>query len=206
MNVTQKSYRDWVQSRLQTNPCVTGLAEHLECGLGIASTIVALDYPQSGHPAPSPRTIAEADLAKLIHTTSTIHGRILLVENIRPHLISLLGEMLDIDPVFFAGHITTDFKDIEREPPPPSLALFPSQVAERGYLHIHYQQVLDLGSADTFRFSAYSLKSDSNVPRNVRRLPHLSGRQLALARACCSILMKKIKGSWICKFPLIVTY
>ncbi|KAK4206030.1 hypothetical protein QBC37DRAFT_435515, partial [Rhypophila decipiens] len=46
--------------------------------------------------------------------------------------------------------------------------------------------------------SSYSLKSDSNVPRNVRRLPHLSGRQLALARACCSIIVKKIKGSWIC--------
>ncbi|KAK4189474.1 hypothetical protein QBC35DRAFT_430671 [Podospora australis] len=195
MNYKKGSYRDFVQSQCQSNPCVTGLAEYLGCGSGTASTIVTLDYPR---PAPSPLTITEANLAKLIYATSTIHGRILLVENIRPHLISLLGEILDIDPVFFAGHITTDFKDIEIAPPPPSLALFPSQIAERGYLHIHYQQVLDLGSADLFRSSSYSLKSDSNVPRNIRRLPHLSGRQLALARACCSILVKKINGSWIC--------
>ncbi|KAK3326718.1 hypothetical protein B0H66DRAFT_167969 [Apodospora peruviana] len=197
MNYTQKSYKDWVESQLQTNPCITGLAEHLGCGLGTASTIVALDYPQSGHPAPTPLTVAEADLTKLISTTSTIHGRILLVENIRPHLISLLGEILDVDPIFFAGHVTTDFKDFEKAPPPPSLALFPSQIARKGYLHLHYQQVLDLGSADPFQSSSYSLKSDSNVPRNVRRLPHLSGRQLALVRACCSILVRNVKGSWI---------
>ncbi|KAM7182567.1 hypothetical protein V8F33_014213, partial [Rhypophila sp. PSN 637] len=114
------------------------------------------------------------------------------------HLISLLGEILDVDPIFFAGHVTTDFKDIEKAPAPPSLALFPSQIAERGYLHLHYQQVLDLGSADAFKFSSYSLKTESNIPRNVRRLPHLSDRQLALARACCSVLVKKVNSSWIC--------
>lgn len=199
MNYKKGSYSDLVRSQCRNNPCVTGLAEHLGRGPGTASTIVSLDFLQNGQLAPNPLTIAEVDLAKLIHTTSTIYGRILLVENIGPQLVSLLGEILDIDPVFFAGYITTDFKDIEKAPSPPSLALFPSQIAERGYLQLHYQQVLDLGSADSFRSSSYNLKSDSNVPRNVRRLPNLSGRQLALARACCSILVKKFKGSWICK-------
>jgi hypothetical protein len=59
--------------------------------------------------------------------------------------------------------------------------------------------VLDLGSADAFQSSPYSLKSESNIPRNVRRLPPLSGRQLALARACCSITVKRFKDTWICK-------
>ena len=175
-------------------------------GPGAASTIVTLDYPRSGQSAPDPRTVAEVDLAKLIDATSTTAGRILLVENIQPHLISLLGEILDVDPIFFAGHVTTDFKDIEKAPPPPSLALFPSQIAKKGCLHLHYQQILDLGSAGSFKSSSYNLKSDSNVPRNVRRLPHLSGRQLALARACCSILVKKIKGLWICKSYLDIHY
>ncbi|KAK4040860.1 hypothetical protein C8A01DRAFT_15321 [Parachaetomium inaequale] len=205
MNHDKGAYRDFVQSRCQTNPCVTGLADYLRCRSGSTSTIVTLDYPRSEQPAPNPLTVSEADLAKLIDTTSTTDGRILLVENIQPHLICLLGEILDVDPVFFAGHIT-DFKDIEKAPPPPSLALFPSQIAEKGYLHLHYQQVLDLGSADTFKLSSYSLKSDSNVPRNVRRLPNLSGRQLALARACCSILVKKIKDSCICKSDSDVHY
>jgi hypothetical protein len=133
----------------------------------------------------------------------------LIVENIQHHLISLLGEILDVDPIFFAGHVTTDFKDIEEAPLPPSLALFPSRIAEKGYLHLHYQQLLDLGSADAFKSSPYSLKSDSNVPRNVRRLPYLSGRQLAFSRACCSILVKDFRDSWICKidpvFPHTLT-
>ncbi|KAK3305061.1 uncharacterized protein B0T15DRAFT_188054 [Chaetomium strumarium] len=198
MNHDKGSYRNFVQSRCQTNPCVTGLAEYLRCRPGAASTIVTLDYPRSGQSAPNPRTVAQVDLAELIDTTPTTAGRILLVENIQPHLISLLGEILDVDPIFFAGHVTTDFQDIEKAPLPPSLAFFPSQIAEKGYLHLHYQQVLDLRSSGAFKSSSYSLKSDSNVPRNVRRLPHLSGRQLALARACCSILVKKIKDSWIC--------
>jgi hypothetical protein len=114
-------------------------------------------------------------------------------------LIDILGETLDVDPVFFAGHVTTDFSDIEQAPPPPSLALFPSQAAEWGYLHIHYQQVLDLGSTDSFGGSAYALKTESNIPRNTRRLPPLSGRQFALARACCSVLVKILDTAWICK-------
>jgi hypothetical protein len=199
MNYEEASYRDFVQSRCHTNPCITGLANYLIHGPGATSTIVTLDYPRSGHSVPDPLILAEADLAQLINATPTTEGRILLVENIQPHLISLLGETLDVDPIFFAGHVTTDFRDIEKAPPPPSLALFPSQIVERGYLHLHYQQVLDLGNADEFKSSSYSLKSDSNVPRNVRRLPHLSGRQLALGRACCSILLKRFKGSWTCK-------
>jgi hypothetical protein len=82
--------------------------------------------------------VAEADLAKLADITSVTYGRVLLVEDIRPYSISLLGETLDVDLVFFADYITTDFQDIKKAPPPPSHALSLSQIAERGYLYVYY--------------------------------------------------------------------
>ena len=202
MDCKEPSYREFVNFRSRTNPCVADLAQHLGRGPGNASTIVILEYSCDRQSPPNPLRVTEADLAKLVDVTSTACGRVLFVENLRPQLISLLGETLDVDPIFFAGHITTDFEDIEKAPPPPSLAFCPSQIAEKGYLHIHYQQAIYLGSADTFRGSEYALKTDSNIPRNVRRLPHLSGQQLALARACCSVLVKRLKSSWICKSHL----
>jgi len=201
MDSEKSSYKDFVRFRNRTNPCITGLMEHLERGRENASTVAMLEYSRNSESPRESLIQAEADLAKLVAATSTTRGRILFVENIRPRLISVLGEILDVDPIFFAGHVATDFPDIEQAPPPPALALFPSQAAEWGYLHIHYQRVIDLGSADSFRGSAYALKTDSNIPRNTRRLPPLSGRQLALARACCSVLVKKLQTSWVCTFP-----
>ncbi|KAK4175167.1 hypothetical protein QBC36DRAFT_355481 [Triangularia setosa] len=192
MYLEPSSYTDFVKSQSQTSPCLIGLVQYLGCEYGPASTIVAVDYTSSGQLVSSPQAVAETDLARLVNDTSTICGQVLLVENVRPRLINLLGEILDLDPVFFASHIITDFKDIEKAPPPPSLALFPSQIAQRGHLHLHYQQVLGLGSADAFQHSSCTLTTDSNVPRNVRCLPHLSGRQLALARACCSVALSMI--------------
>lgn len=199
-NPKAPSYRDFVRSQCPRNPCISGLAQYLDSApRGHPSIIYTIDYPKNEPSTPKPRAVPEKDLAQLLHSTSSIHGRILLVENIGCHLITLLGEMLDVEPLFFAGHVSTDLQDFEKAPPPPSLALFPSQIAERGHLHLHYQQVLDLHSADAFQDAPYNLRTDSNVPRNARRLPALSGRQLALARACCSVLAKKLQGSWICE-------
>ncbi|KAL8367189.1 hypothetical protein RB599_010272 [Gaeumannomyces hyphopodioides] len=59
-------------------------------------------------------------------------------------------------------------------------------------------KVIDLEDSATFDALPYALKTDSNPPRNVRRLPPLSGRQLALARGCCSMLLRKMAhGPWI---------
>ncbi|KAK4233549.1 zinc transport protein ZntB [Achaetomium macrosporum] len=200
MGCPAKSYREFARCRSQANPCVTPLVEHLGRGPGTPSTIIVLDYSRNGPLTPTSRSVAEAELANLLNATSAsaIQGRVLLVENIRPNLISLLGALLDIDPVFFAGHIATDYGDIEKAPAPPSIALFPSQIAERGYLHLHFQRVFDMGTSEDFKGAAYALKTESNTPRNIRLLPPLSGRQLALARANCSILLKQIRDSWIC--------
>ncbi|KAI0099760.1 hypothetical protein GGR51DRAFT_390310 [Nemania sp. FL0031] len=195
METGKPGYEDFIHFRGQTNPCITGLVDHIRSVPINASKVILLDYPRSGQSSAGPMKVAGSGVSVL---TDSSFGKFIFIEDIEPQLMSYFGETLDIDPLFFSGHTTTDFKDIENGPPPPSLAFCPSQIAERGYLHIHYQQVLDLGNADDFKNLPYALKTDSNTPRNVRRLPSLSGRQLALARGCCSILLKRLQSSWIC--------
>lgn len=193
-------YTGFIRTRSQTNPCIKGLAEHIKRPPLSASTVVLLEYSASGNaPPPCPVRLTETELPKLfeeVEAFTPVSGRVLLVENIHSGLIALLGRHLDVDPIFFASYITTDFQGIEKAPLNPSLAFYPSQIAERGHLHIHYQQVVDLGNARWFKDSVYLLQTDANVPRNTRRLLEISGRQLALTRGCCSILLKRLGTVW----------
>jgi hypothetical protein len=160
-----------------------------------------MDYPTAEQHPPElqPIKVQEDKITNLIDTLPAATTRLIMVEDISPQLISLVGNALDIDPIFFADYVNTSFENIEIAPPPPSLAILPSLLSQRGYLHLHYQQVLDLGTAETFRDAAYALKTDSNVTRNIRRLVPLSGKQLALARATCSLVIKTIGSSSICQ-------
>jgi hypothetical protein len=198
MEATNPSYSEFIRLRSQINPCISGLAEHIKLVPRAASTIFLLEYSTDGSSS-GPISITETELRNLSKVDSSSSRRVLFIESISPTLISYLGQLLDIDPLFFAGYISTDLQEVEKAALPPTLAFYPSQLAEQGYLYIYYQQVIDLGSAEQFRDSAYTLKTDSNVPRNTRRLPYLSERQLALTRKCCSILLKRLKDIWYSK-------
>ncbi|KAL8318550.1 hypothetical protein RB597_005703, partial [Gaeumannomyces tritici] len=200
----QRSYEDFIVVRSRINPCIGGLTRYVRQPFASVSKLVLVDYPPDDRTPPTPQDVTESELFQLLASPNSPTAkprpqvRVILVEHIQPRTLVLLGEILDVDPVFFAGHVNTDFQDIEKAPPPPSLAFFPSHLAEKGFLHVHYQQVIDLEDSATFDALPYALKTDSNPPRNVRRLPPLSGRQLALARGCCSMLLRKMAhGSWI---------
>lgn len=204
---SKASYTDFLDGLSQNNPCIDGLAELVKRPGLSASTVVLLEYSAVGAgnaplgpPAPRHETLNEAELPTLFEKVSdSVSGRILLIENIRSGLVELLGRHLDVDPMFFASYIKTDFQGIDQAPPNPSLAFYPSQIAERGHLHLHYQQVVDLSLEaypDGLKDSVYLLQTQANVPRNTRRLPGLSNRQLALTRGCCSILVKKLGRIW----------
>lgn len=201
--MTDPSYIDFVRFRAQTNPCISRLSQQLRHGSRGRSRIVFLDYPH-GAPCqaePESSLITEDGFLKAIRATPPATARFIFIENISSNLITLAGTSLDIDPLFFADYVHTSFEDIEKAPPPPSLAILPSLIAKTGHVHLHYQQVVDLGSTDAFSNVSYALKTDSNSPRNVRRLAPLSGRQLALARSCCSFLIKTMNNSSICEYP-----
>lgn len=196
MQSTDCSYADSVRVRSLRNPCLGGLVLHMNRAPKVDSTLRLLDYDADGKVLPGLAQFDQRQLQQMFKRPERAIGRILFIENLRPEVISCLGKQLDVDPTFFADYITTDYQGIDKAPPPPSLAFCPSQIVERGHVHIHYQQVIDLGSTGYHKNTAYGLHAEQNVPRNIRRLPHLSGRQLALSRGCCSILVKRQGDMW----------
>ncbi|KAF3768207.1 hypothetical protein M406DRAFT_250614 [Cryphonectria parasitica EP155] len=195
----QTTYTDFIKTRAHTNPSVTGLLKYIKHAPQSSSSLFLLEYAAGCGQFSSPTSISAEDLSKRIQGPSTADGRILFIEDIEPSLISGLGQLLNIDPVFFADYVTTEFSGIDQAPLAPFRAFYPSQIAERGHLHIHYQQVIDLGQSKNFNGSVYQVRTRSNVMRNIRLLPDLQGRQLALMRGCCSIVLKKHGGVWYSK-------
>lgn len=195
------SYADFVRRQSIQNPCLSGLATHMKQIPKVDSTIRLIEYDFDGTVPSNSAQLDQKELPRLFEDAEQTRavGRVLLIENLRPDVISCLGEHLDLDPMFFADHITTNFQGIEQAPPPPALAFCPSQIVQRSHVHIHFQQVIDLGYTGYHKNPEYVLHMARNIPRNIRRLPHLSGRQLALSRACCSILVKRHGGTWYSK-------
>lgn len=199
---TEHPYYDFVRIRRLANPSIEGLRRHLKITQAGSSSVVLLEYSSGRNSPSSPVRISAEELSTVIENPSPVAGRVLLIENIEPSLINSLGKLLDIDPVFFADYVATDFGGIDKAPLTPFRAFFPSQLAQRGHLHIHYQQVIDLGQSKDFAASIFQLKTESNASRSTRLLPHLKGRQLGLARGCCSILLKQHEETWYSKYRL----
>lgn len=198
-------YADFVRLLTQNNPCLVGFSRHLSRPVRSESRIAFIDIPHavSSNPPLLPHPAKAKDCAGLTRAIPDDTTRLLFVEDISSNLISEIGEALDIDPLFFAGYTITDFQNLESQPPPPSLAILPSLISDRPYMHLHYQQVLDLGTIDKLENCSYALKTNCNIPRNVRLLTPLAERQLALARASCSIFFKNNGSSSIGELKII---
>lgn len=199
------TYLEFVRFRAKANPCISGLYEHLKRESRAASRVVYLDY-RHNEPSqlePEPVSAMEDDLVYLVEGVTPSTTRFLFVENITSTMVSQLGEALDIDPLFFADYVDSRFDGIRKAAPPPSYSTLPSLIGKRNHIHLHHYQFVALGGSDGSN-APYALTTGSNVPRNVRRLAPISGRQLALARACCSFIIKPVKTSQICKYILIL--
>ncbi|RSL62886.1 hypothetical protein CEP54_005487 [Fusarium duplospermum] len=194
------SYLDFVRFRAKANPCIAGLVEHLQRESRAASRIVYLDYPQNESPKPfEPISAGENDLLSLVEGITPYTTRFLFVENITSAIISKLGVALDIDPLFFADYIDSTPLEFRKVVPTPSLATLPSLIVTRNHIHLHHYHVASLSSNHS-SIVPYALMIGSNIRRKVRRLAPISGRQLFLARACCSFTIKPVNSSQICVF------
>ncbi|KAH7210757.1 uncharacterized protein BKA55DRAFT_546834 [Fusarium redolens] len=183
--------------RLVQRHCVTNYLQH---GCVDGSKVTYLDYTNQSL-EPRRIDVPEDEISQLIKTSPSGSTRLVFVENNSPGILILLGEKLDIDPLFFADYIHVSFENPAESSPPPSLATLPSAITTRDHILLHCQKVIALeGTDDELKTVPYSLKTESNVPCNIRRLGTLPGGQLALSQTCCSSTIRKIGDIRICLF------
>ncbi|OTB15890.1 hypothetical protein K445DRAFT_366502 [Daldinia sp. EC12] len=126
-------------------------------------------------------------------------GFCLLIEDIGPSVMETLGEILDIDPYFFCGHIERRFVDIEKDPPSSLMTSIPSRVGSQNFANLHYQRPIDLGELGSYPNIPHDLRLRGSSTRPRRALPELFGRYVGLIRSCFSIFYKRLDGDrWIC--------
>lgn len=211
-------YVEFVEYRSQRNPCLKPVVDLLKNGqkstkIRIKPNFVWIDYTQNHLNRPNEtKTTLEAVVRDIRQMKQSVNSqlspdfrRILIVEDIDVDSIIKLGSNLDLDPVFFAHYLLTDFGDIEKAPAPASSSLLPSSLIERDSIHMHYQQIIEIAVPNQKSSRVYKYKTPGNVQRAVRCLPPLSGGvQPAIMRGCCSTILKQFNaGSWLCKYLLV---
>jgi hypothetical protein len=202
------SYREFVVSQANRNPCLGGLASFLSTVPHTPSDTVSvccLDFPLGDGAGGTERQMKLGEClldvsSAIMRPSEMCIRRILLIEDIKPSMVEQLGVSLDISPLFFATYISTSFTGIDKAPPCPPVALFPTTFTSNDALHLHYQRAVNFPVAKGDYSTPYEFKTSGCVPRSIRRLPTLSSTQPGLIRSCCSILLKHLNDeSWICK-------
>ena len=107
-----KPYQALVERQRARNPCLSMLCKFLASCANErnACKIVSLDFVK-GSLKPQREDVEERDIrAKLIHRLDKerdeiLQGRLLIIEDLNPNVIEVLGNTLNVDPLFFASHI-----------------------------------------------------------------------------------------------------
>lgn len=123
--------------------------------------------------------------------STTLPGRILIIEDLIKGLAELLGTELRIDPLFFAMHLHISPKG-QHPRLAPSDATLPSRLLTQDYVNISFQQSV-VGERKRDSWSRYV--RDTVISRKLVFLP---ATNIGLILHCVSILRVKLKdGLWI---------
>jgi hypothetical protein len=212
MTYEPRSYKDFVKYCAGRNPCLrplTELLEQAECSASRPSAVYCIDFEvHPSTPSNAQKSSLEDVVADIERTKSTSGlnsspsplRRIIFVKDIDTHALQTLGACLEIEPLFFANYLFTEFENIETRPAPPALTLLPSKLTDRDYVRLHYQDILNLSCLYSESVKSYKFTSTGNVKRSLRCPPALPGVQPGIMRGCCSAILKRFDGeSWICK-------
>lgn len=147
--------------------------------------IVCLDLSKISGPK-DPRRLDVNGLTAVLKNKPNDHDhvyyRLLIIEDLCPDVVEILGASLDVDPHFFASHIDTSQIDIATTR--PSTARLPSVVRSQNFANFHYQRVIEIETPGPKK----ALYRDMNLQRKVKLLPEIKKAHLGHIRHCCSIL------------------
>jgi hypothetical protein len=197
------TYGEYISAISQEHRRLSGLCEVLSQKQPVAKPkITLLDYYNTDRRTPIQ---SEPDgYQNITINPQNCYGRVILTEDIHGPMIENLGTELDIDPLFFACHISSRLEGQLDQLFASPREHVPSQSMRKGYLHLQYQRALDLGPcSDLENDESYQiyLETVTNIARKGRILPYpYDKRQLAIVRGCCSMIVTaRSADSWICK-------
>jgi hypothetical protein len=203
-------YTNLVEARRSRHPCLLTLHAFLSApgvnppGASPCTTrIVSIDF-FCGNAKPVQREIAPPNLADELQDRPRDDndlgqrklGRILHVENISKEVMVELGSCLDIDPMFFASHVHSAWREFESQS--PKFCELPSWTKQQQHFATFpYHQSLVFPEIEQ---TDYKLLCQSNIRRKVIVFPPYKGRRIGLAQHCCSVLVvPRRNAGWLGK-------
>ncbi|KAI9170751.1 Vacuolar protein sorting-associated protein [Paramyrothecium foliicola] len=195
-------YAQTVRSQLPRHPCLANLLTLL-CQLGpdVGETRAAVLHVDSTTRKASvkdrgPHVISDAIRVFTTKPDSaqkqTREGHLLLIENIDRRTISKLGCELSVDPLFFASHVHSPWRNMLAAT--PSHSELPSMRRGRSFASFNYHRIYIFPNLDD---GDSKLLRRSNIRRKVYVLPSMQGKRLGIAQHCCSVLVLTRGRSWV---------
>ena len=162
----------------------------------LPSRIVSLDFTPDGLCV---RTVADlaAEIKQGAHggAESNLLGQILIVEDISPSAMEMLGLELEIDPFFFASYLHRAWRKSSTQS--PLNCTLPSRERGQNFVALYSQRSLTFPSLDSQNRQMVQM---GNQMRKVMVLPSARESCIGLAQHHCSVLLKQADGKpWIGK-------
>ena len=135
--------------------------------------------------------IEESDLAEPAEPV----GEILIIEDLTPDIVEVLGSSFGIDPLFFASHIHTATRRATSQT--PDMATLPSRTRPNEYINTLYHRCAVFENTS---YTNRSLRRNMNVHRKVTVLPLSDSTNVGLVQHGMSIYKKTLPdGYWFGK-------
>jgi hypothetical protein len=196
-------YTGTVRSQLPRHPCLANLLDFMtQSGPNKGETRVASLVVDSATRKAVVSETGHRVVPEVIDRFLGRHGahaqagqdqQLLLVENIDRRMLSKLGHELGIDPLFFASHVHSPWRDMNTAT--PSVSELPS-TRRRNFASFNYHRTYIFSDLD---HQDYRLLRLSNIRRKVDVLPSIRGKRLGIAQHCCSTLVLTRGSSWLGK-------